>query len=218
MEKSGLNEKHFQKLAEYGLCADSLAGCVCLNYEAGETIVEQGMPIQNLLIVVRGKAKVCAAAQSGKNLVLCYYVSKGILGDVEMMMGMSEADSSIIALTKFECIAVPYCNNAAKLKENICFLNRIAREISAKLIQSSANHVSAALYSGEERLCTYILQTANNHIFNDTLTDVAASVGMSYRHMFRILNQLCSDGILEKKKSGYHIVDQERLRRRGIDT
>lgn len=216
MKRSGLKEKHFQKLAEYGICVDSVKGCSCLRYEAGEVILQEGMPIESLFIVVEGKAKVCAAAQNGKNLVLCYYISNGILGDIELMQNMQCADSSIIALTDFECISIPYHNNIKELKTNVSFLNRVASELAFKVMQSSDNHVSAALYSGEERLCTYILQTAHKGVFNDTLTDVAASVGMSYRHMFRILTQLCKEGVLEKKKSGYHIVDRISLEERAI--
>lgn len=216
MKRSRLKEVHVQKLSEYGLSTDSLLGCTCLEYEAGETILQEGMPISSLFVIVSGKAKVCAAAPNGKKLVLCYYVSQGILGDVELMTDRKRADSSIIALTKLECVSVPYSKNTAELKSNVRFLNRAAAEISEKLIQSSANLVSSALYTGEERLCTYILQSAHKDIFNDTLTDVAASVGMSYRHMFRILNRLCEEKILEKKKSGYHITDRERLKAMAI--
>lgn len=212
MQRSKLDEKHFRKLNEYGLSVDDLQGCTCLKYEAGETVVQSGMLISNLLVVVSGKVKVCASTPNGKNLVLRYYVSEGLLGDIELMLNMAEADSSIIAITEFECVAIPYYNNIEKLKANNMFLNKLACELSLKLIESSVNCVSAALYTGEERLCTYILQTANNDIFNDTLTDTAASIGMSYRHMFRILNQLCENGILEKKKSGYHIIDRKLLK------
>ena len=71
--------------------------------------------------------------------------------------------------------------------------------------------MSASLYSGEERLCAYILQTSHNGIFSDILTDTACSVGMSYRHMFRLLNHLCEDGVLEKRENGYRILDRESL-------
>lgn len=216
MKTGKLKERHFEKLAEYSIYAGELTDCVCLKYKAGETILQEGMPISSLLVVVGGKAKVCVSAPNGRNLVLCYYVSNGILGDVEMMMNTPESNSSIVALTDFECLSIPYRNNIEKLKCNNEFLNKLAYEISAKLIRSSENLASAALYSGEERLCTYILQTAHKDIFSDTLTDTAASVGMSYRHMFRILTGLCDEGILQKKKSGYNIADRRRLEEKAI--
>ncbi len=60
----------------------------------------------------------------------------------------------------------------------------------------------------------YILQNSHRSLFRDTLTDVSCSVGMSYRHMFRLLGQLCEEGILEKRESGYCIMKKEELARR----
>ena len=106
---------------------------------------------------------------------------------------------------------IPFQRNALYLKSNVRFLNRLGSELALKLIRSSQNFVSASLYSGEERLCAYILQTSHNGIFSDILTDTACSVGMSYRHMFRLLNRLCEDGVLEKWENGYRILDRESL-------
>jgi hypothetical protein len=35
-------------------------------------------------------------------------------------------------------------------------------------------------------LCTYILQGAYKNYFFDNLTDVAATIGISYRHLLRL--------------------------------
>ena len=48
-------------------------------------------------------------------------------------------------------------------------------------------------------------------------TEVAQSVGISYRHVFRILGELCREGILERTKSGFRIRDRERLRQRSCE-
>lgn len=214
MQSSRLKKEHIEKLEWYGINNIVLDSCLCLRFEAGETILHQGAPIFNLLIVVAGKAKVCSVSKNGKNLVLCYYISTGILGDIELMTNTYIATTSIIAITDFECIALPYQAYAKDLKDNKAFLNKLGSELSAKLLRSSNNHVSAALYSGEERLCSYILEASHNNIFNDILTDVSCSIGMSYRHMFRLLNQLCVDGLLDKRDNGYLIIDRDELIRR----
>lgn len=91
-------------------------------------------------------------------------------------------------------------------------------ELSVKLLRSSKDYVFTALYSGEARLCSYILHTSHNNIFNDILTDVSSSIGMSYRHMFRLLNQLCIDGLLDKRDNGYLIVNRDELIHRAADS
>lgn len=211
MQRKTVTRDHLLKLAEYGLTNFSSGSCMCLSYRAGETIIQEGLTITFFSIVLTGRAKVCVTAQNGKNLVLCYYVSDGILGDIELMTDVYTATATIIAITDFECLAIPYHRNAATLKHNIKFMNRLGNELALKLLQSSNSFAAAALCTGEERLCSYILQTSHNDIFSDILTDVACSVGMSYRHMFRILNQLCEDGLLKKETYGYRILDRQKL-------
>jgi CRP/FNR family transcriptional regulator, putaive post-exponential-phase nitrogen-starvation regulator len=217
MQSSRLKKEHIEKLEWYGINNIVLDSCLCLRFEAGETILHEGASIFNLLIVVAGKAKVCSISKNGKNLVLCYYISNGILGDIELMTNTYIATTSIIAITDFECIALPYQTYAKDLKSNLAFLNKLGSELSIKLLQSSENLVSAALYSGEERLCSYILQSSHNNLFNEILTDVSCSIGMSYRHMFRLLNQLCADGLLDKRDNGYLIIDRDELLRRAAN-
>jgi len=217
MQSSPLKKKHLDKLTEYSINGQALGACVCWRYKAGETIVREGMPFTYLLFVVTGKAKVCSTGKNGKDLILCYYISDGILGDIELMTNTYVSTASIIAITDFECIALHCQRYAVILKNDPVFLNRIGQGLSVKLLQSSKNFVSTALYSGEERLCAYILQTAHNDVFSGTLTDVSGSIGMSYRHMFRLLNQLCIDGLLDKRCNGYLIVDRDELIRRSAE-
>ena len=186
---------------------------VCLKFSAGECIFREGEPISWFGIVLSGSAKVCQTANNGKNLVLCYYASDGTLGDIEFMMDEKLADCTVVAMTEFECIAIPR-TEWPELRNNLVFLNYVGRELAGKLVRSSDNLVSAVLYTGEERLCAYILQASHHQVFSDVLTDVSCSVGMSYRHMFRLLGELCEEGILEKKSSGYRIMDMNRLMER----
>lgn len=216
MNRIPLTKEHLTILSEYDIDYSALDSCICLKYKAGEIILKEGDPITYLMIVVMGKAKVCSMARNGKDLVLSYYISNGIIGDIELMTNSYTSEISISAITDFECIALPYEKNAVLLRNNLAFVNRIGCELSLKLLRSSKNHVRSALYSGEERLCSYILENAHNNIFSDTLTNVSCSVGMSYRHMLRLLNQLCEDKILDKRKNGYLIVNPKKLKQRGV--
>ncbi len=214
MKTKPLTSKHFAKLADYGLQGLPQNCCRCLCFQAGETIFQEGMPLTWLAVIVRGKAKICSTTPSGKHLILCYYLSDGMVGDIELMTGIQTASASMIAITDFECIAVFYQGHEVALKCNTVFLNKLGNELAKKLMRSSDSFVAAALHSGEERLCSYILQTSHNGIFSDILTDVSSSVGMSYRHMLRLLKELCRAGVLERRESGYRITAPDELTRR----
>ena len=213
MQKKSLNVKQEQILAEWNLAKDHLRGCELWQFEQRETIITQGALLDRLLFVLSGKAKVCTLADNGKNLVLAYYISEGIIGDMEFAMRKDEAETTMVALSDFQCIALPILPNEAYLRQNSLFMNTMAQGLAEKLQLSSENFLSAAFYPGEQRLCDYILQSAYKNFFSDNLTDVAATIGMSYRHMFRLLNDLITTGVLTKIGNGYEILQPDQLQR-----
>ena len=205
-----LEKHHLDLLDKYGL-SDHQSVCKVRQYKSGETVFAQGIEYKYIMIVVSGKAKVCTSAPSGKDLVLAYYLSSGLIGDVELMSDTTYATASVITLSPFECIIVPFQDNHDSKFKNLTFMTTLARGLSENLINSSYNYTSNALYSGEQRLCTYILQGAYKNYFFDNLTDVAATIGISYRHLLRLLNKLCEDGILQREKRRFQILDKEQL-------
>lgn len=214
--ETGLEKHHLDLLDKYGLL-DHQSVCRVQQFDSGETIFAQGVEYKYIMIVVSGKAKVCTSAPSGKDLVLAYYLSSGLIGDVELMSDTTYATASVITLSAFECIIVPFQDNQDSMFKNLTFMTTLAKGLSENLISSSYNYTSNALYSGEQRLCTYILQGAYKNYFFDNLTDVAATIGISYRHLLRLLNKLCDDAILKREKRRFQILDKEQLVKRSSE-
>ena len=203
-------------LKEYGLEGVALSGCHIRRYEAGEGMVQQGEDIEALLYVCSGSAKVCINARNGRHLIICYYISSGILGDVELLTETPAMDT-VTALSPVKCVAVPVARNREVLLGCLPFVLRMGREVSGKLIYSSRAHTVSALFTSEERLCSYLLMAERDGVVREYLTEVAQSVGISYRHVFRIVGVLCREGLLERTESGFRILDREGLRRRSCE-
>ena len=149
LKRLPLRKEHAARLAEYGLQNIPLNACCCLRFSAGEEVLHEGQPISWLSIVVDGNAKVCRTAPNGKSLILCYNISRGLIGEVELMARQFNATCSVKAVTDFECIAVSYQNCLAELKTNLVFLNKLGTELAEKLTTSSDNFTSTALCTGD---------------------------------------------------------------------
>lgn len=201
-------------LEQYGLNLSALHDCTLCTFDYGEVILNQGEPVEYLFIVAQGKIKVSILAANGKDLTLCYYIDSGILGDVEIMQDNKFASATSIAAVPSVCMRIPLAMNEEYLTCNIKFMNLLAKGLSTKLLKSSNAHISSALYTGEERLCSYILIAEHKGVFADILTDVSRSIGISYRHLFRVLNDMCQRGVLEKTESGYVILDRQYLKKK----
>lgn len=211
MNKMPLNNADKALLREYGLDWVDYKKAQHLLYDAGEYLSREGEALRNVYFVVSGRAKVMLGLSDGKQIILAYFISNGIIGDVELMTNVQTNQSTIQAVTDFECIALPIDEYKAKLKENNAFVNLVGKELAEKLKQRALNGAITTLQPLESRLCAYILQTATGGLFCEQLTEVALMVGASYRHLLRCLEKLCNDGILEKKARKYRIADREAL-------
>lgn len=216
MKRTALTETAVRQLAAYGLSADALTNCAVQNYHVGEYIMRQGVENSNFFIVLSGISKVCVDAPNGKNLILCYYVTQGVMGDVALMLDRFIATTSVIAVSDFSCIAIPFFENADRLRSNLTFVNAVGQALAQKLLRRGEEHMASALLTGEARLCAFLQMAQRNGVFREPLSDTAQSVAVSYRHVFRIMNKLCAQGILEKTEEGFRILDPEALRRRSI--
>ena len=212
MQKQKLPAQYAGALAEYALDWLDLSSAVLLKYERCEWILLAEQEISYVYILLSGKAKVCMSDESGRNLLLCYYVSEGIMGDVELMMGRKEAISSVQAVSPVTCIGLPLHVYAEAMLAHLPFVLRAAKGLSLKLHASVSNTTEIILRPFETRLCEYLLQSAQNGVFSERLIDVAEQLGVSYRHLLRSLKVLCEEGLLEKRPDGYHLLNEARLR------
>lgn len=202
-------------MRRYGLNAERLHDCSVRSYGFGECVAAAGSPCEYIFVVISGKAKVGITAPNGRDLNLCYYVSEGLIGEAELYSDTSSDTTTITALGELKCIAVPISSNAEYLNTSLEFTRAAAAELAKKLLRRADDVVENTLYTSEVRLCRYILAAASGSFFRDIMTDVARSIGVSYRHLYRMMGVLCSDGILEKTGSGYKILSMEKLSERG---
>ena len=202
---------HKKYLSDFGLDDIDMDGLLLQNYGKGEFLCEQGYPLSNLLIVVKGRIKVCSMASNGKTLLFCCNDPGTILGEVELMTHAA-ASSSVRALTEVQCIVIPHERYRDYLFSNIRFMNCICRAMAEIVTETSTNGASNILYSFEARLCAHIAMAQENGHFDEKLTELAEYLGTSYRHLLRTLDILCKKGVIEKTQNGYAVKDDLKLR------
>jgi len=217
MKKHPLSKPDHQLLSQYGLNAAKLKNASRLSFEKGEYLSREGESLRYLYFVVSGKAKVLLSLSDGKQLLLAYFISRGIIGDIELMTDVKTNHSTLQAVSKLTCIAIPLAEYRQTLKSNNIFINHVAKELAEKLITRAINGAITTLQPLEARLCAYILQSASEEVFQDILTEVAAMLGASYRHLLRCLDKLCREAVLSKEGRGYRIINPQILSEKAGD-
>jgi len=206
-----LDEADRAVLARYGLQAADFPSAARCTFAAGEYLSREGEALDYVFFVLSGKAKVLLGLSDGKQLLLAYFISTGIIGDIELMTDIAANAATLQAVTAFECIALPQRECRAQLTHNLPFANAVGKELAVKLHQRAINGTINTLQPLEARLCAYIYQTATKNLFEERLTEVAAVMGASYRHVLRCFTQLCAQGVLNKHGRSYQIHNRTAL-------
>ncbi|MBE6022175.1 MAG: cyclic nucleotide-binding domain-containing protein [Cellulosilyticum sp.] len=182
-------------------------------------ICTQEEPLEYVCFLVEGRAKVVKALANGKTLLLSFYEPFEVIGDVEIIKAMP-AVCTVQALEQCYLLALPIDKVRAVLKKDIKFLNFICNVLSKKIDYISHSSSINLLYPLENRLANYIDKTSTlvnddrgGRCFSENLTQLAELLGISYRHLLRTLNGLCQAEILERRKEGYRITNEEQLRK-----
>ncbi|MGL5978869.1 MAG: Crp/Fnr family transcriptional regulator [Erysipelotrichaceae bacterium] len=197
--------------ARFGLELADLRDVTWMQVQGLELIIQQGQQMDALRVLVEGAVRVETLTKSGKDLTLSYQISNGILGDIEFLRHQPTALASVVAEVPTTLCCIPMEKNRTVLEANPRFLLELSKSLATKLVGSNHAHVARASMSAMERLCHYIDERANNQMFSEVLSDVAKATGMSYRHVFRLLERLCKADVLEKTAMGYRILNREYL-------
>lgn len=198
-----------EALRPYGI---PMEACRPVRFLAGDVVVRQGFLGEHLYLIIKGSAHVRFYTKDGKFLAMRHSTasSSGFIGDLELALGTREFQNAVTAETDMLCLAIPYRTLEVLFLTDVRFSNKIA-QIMAKRDLESLKSRAAALGTGEQRLCAYLLEESPGGVFREPLTHTAAVLGVSYRHLLRILSDLQQDGLLEKKPDGYHILNRETL-------
>ena len=195
-----------------------------LFYRKNEYMFKEGEPIEYLLFIVEGKAKVFTTVSNGKSLLLCFYPESRVLGDIEIFEGIT-ATTNVQAIEDSFCIGISRENVTIHLLNDSKFLRFICSSLGQKLNRCAKNSAINLLYSLENRLASYILAASEVSgkngsrllTFNENLSELSELLGTSYRHLHRALNSLCGKGVIRKLASGYEITDPAEIRRLAAD-
>ena len=99
----------------------------------------------------------------------------------------------------------------SQLLSDPVFLRGLCIQLSRRLQTNTTFLCKNTAYPLENRLAAFILLTETGGIYREKHTEVSEYLGVSYRHLLYVLAGFVRNGILEKTKSGYRIIDRARL-------
>ena len=191
------------------------------SFGKGEILCSKGDQLQSLYIIVNGKLKIFTTSPEGNTLIVRFKTPLAIVGDIEYVSGMSVLNT-VEAVSEGELIAVRFDVLRTMESTQVEFLQFLLKIITQKLYSESQSSSLNLLLPVEVRLASYLLSLSSDgegsiyhkEMRTSNLTEVAALIGTSYRHLNRVIQKLAFEGIVERKKGSLYIKDLQRLRER----
>jgi CRP-like cAMP-binding protein len=180
------------------------------HFEKDEYICRAEEELEYLFFFIKGRAKVFTLLKNGKSLLLCLYQDFQIIGEVELFTN-STCTTYVQALTDVYCIGVKLSIVKQQLLNDNTFLRYMSSSLASKLRRTTKNCSFNLLYPLENRLAAYILITAVDLKLDVNLTPLAEQLATSYRHLLRVFQKFCKQGILKKQDSHCEILDKAQL-------
>jgi len=211
-------EEYIKKYEMENLFSDNMKEYMTLYiFSKNEYICREEEQLENMYFLVYGKAKVSKHLENGKSLLICFYMPLTIIGDVEFIRN-NVTDCSVQAIEDTYCIGINFNIVRSKLTKDCKFLLKICEYLGGKLTNNSNNNSINLLYPLENRLASYLVAFANidndkikKFTFKESYSEISELLGTSYRHLNRILNKFCLEGILKKEHKEYFIEDFDKL-------
>lgn len=196
-----------EALRPYGI---PIEACRPARFLAGDVLVRQGFLGEHLYLIVKGSAQARFYTKDGKFLAMRHSFTSGLVGDLELALGIREFQNTVTAETDLLCLAIPHRTLEVLFLTDVRFSNKLAQIMAARELEAVKGRADA-LGTGKQRLCAYLLEESPGGVFREPLTHAAAVLDISYRHLLRILSTLQEEGVLEKRPDGYHILKKEAL-------
>ncbi|MGG1575245.1 Crp/Fnr family transcriptional regulator [Fictibacillus sp. NRS-1165] len=193
-------------------------------FNRGENICSQGEPSEYLYVLVKGKVKVFTTSPEGKTLILSFKTPLELIGDIEYVRG-TDTVNTVEAVSPVTMIGVHQRWLKKYASEDSAFLQFLLKIITDKFYVKSNSLRFNLLYPVEVRLASYLLSVSfdeSNSLLTGqhsagSLKDAANLIGTSYRHMNRVIQQFCNEGLVERNSKGILVKDREGLRRLAND-
>lgn len=180
-----------------------------VKYKQNEKIINQGDEATTLYLLIEGKCRVFAINKEGKVLVINTIVAPALIGEIELI---GEDDPFFVeAIEKSTLLALPYKDVKNKLLKDNKFLNQLCIDLIEKEREHALNLTQVSSYPLENRLAKFLNENAYNNKITLKKTIIAESLGVSYRHLEKVMNDFVLEGILKKERLVYTIIDKKAL-------
>ncbi len=181
-------------------------------YKKKEMMIFENDPLDHLEIVLDGRLRITRDYENGKRLLIKTTRGFTLLGDVEFITDRN-ATCNVEAFDEVTTIKISYKEINELYSDSATFYQFLVKHVSNKLLTSDIQKSHRLVYQVEARVASFLLsmRDKDNRIVI-SLKDIAETVGTSYRHLQRVMNELKDNNIIKRDNMTITILKVEELK------
>ncbi len=188
------------------------------SFEKGELVCSIDEELKFFYFIVKGKLKIYTILENGKSVLVRFYFPASVIGDLEMFKNY-KVRCNVEAITKTLAIGIKMEDIREYAANDHIFLKFVIENLSHKLYTLSNMTALNQSYPFINRFASYLITIAcddNNKLISEiktsNMTELATFLGVSYRHLNRVIKNLCVRGLIKRTREGLKILDYEKLK------
>lgn len=179
-------------------------------FEPAEFIMREGERSEYLYYLTEGRAKLFLSQENGRISLINFIDAPCFIGEMELL-DEQRLPQGVKAISRCKCYRIRMSECRKELLQDTKFLQYLCRFLSEKATGNTNNYMRNQAYPLKIRFADFILKMSVNGYYREPHTEVAEFLGVTYRHLLYVLAQFVEEGMLEKTKHGYRIVDEDSL-------
>ncbi len=207
LDNAALKDKLMDQFHIKG-CFESMTGLSfeLVNFGENEFMIKEGEQPDSIYFILVGTVKLFACSKKRDFGVV--FMNKGLVGDAEFVTG-SAATRSAQVEGDVLCMRLSTRNCRHRLMSDRTFLRYLAQQLAEKLTLTETSTDASVHMRTEDKLYDYLKLSAEDGRVSESLGDISQIMGVSYRHLIRMMNTLVDEGKLRhgKRKGAYFIAD-----------
>jgi len=202
-------------------CADLFRHAVRRPLKKGEVLFNHGDPADSMVIILDGVVKVSVFTEEGREIVLDYVGSGGILGEIAVLDGGPRA-ATVTAIEPVNILVFQRRDLLPALRRNLDAAVKVVELLCRRLRRTNAMVQDNTGLAMGPKLARGILRLMEDHGISDqeeraigfriNQTDLGNYVSLSRENVNRQLREWASEGLVRVDKGRITVLDEDLLR------
>lgn len=181
-----------------------------IKFSNNDIIIEPYQNKNSLYYIIEGKAKIYQEHENGNISLIQYLCAGDFIGEL-YLLGIEEESKLIKSHGDSVLYQIKENEFYDKLYNDIYFMQLLSQFLGRKLLHRTHHYTEIQQYNFTHCFVKYIQDMNIEGYILEDFVQLSQYLGVSYRHLMHVLNELKRSGALEKMNGKYRIKDKEKL-------